>query len=83
MIVVSDTSLELGADLLLLDEAEGRHHAHRLGLRIAGVIGVLQAAKHQGLIETVRPHLEALRAVAGFYISDALYQFVLQEVAEQ
>jgi len=76
-------SLELGADLLLLDESEGRHHAQRLDLHITGVIGILQVAKHNGLIDCVRPHLDALRAVAGFYISEALYQFVLLTVAEQ
>jgi predicted nucleic acid-binding protein len=76
-------SLELGADLLLLDESEGRHHAQRLGLQITGVVGVLQVAKHHGLIDYVRPHLDALRGVAGFYISEALYRFVLQAVGEQ
>jgi len=76
-------ALELGADLLLLDEVEGRHHAQRLGLHITGAIGILQVAKHDGLIDCVRPHLDALRGVAGFYISEALYQFVLQTVDEQ
>ncbi len=76
-------ALELGADIVLLDETDGRHHAQRLGLRVVGVIGTLQAAKHIGLIEHVRPHLDALRAVAGFYISDALYDYVLQAVKER
>ncbi len=48
-------ALELGADLLLLDEADGRHHAQRLGLQVLGVIGALRLAKAKGLIDSVRP----------------------------
>jgi uncharacterized protein len=76
-------ALELGADLVLLDESDGRHHAQRLGLRITGVIGTLQAAKHKGLIHDLRPHLDALRAVAGFYISEPLCEFVLHSAGER
>jgi predicted nucleic acid-binding protein len=38
-------ALELGADLVLLDEREGRHAAQRLELRVAGVVGILLEAK--------------------------------------
>src|SRR6185295_19416675 len=34
-------ALELGADLVLLDEQEGRHAALRLGLRPFGALGIL------------------------------------------
>ncbi len=76
-------ALELGADLLLLDEADGRHHAQRLGLHVTGVIGTLRAAKEKRLIGAVRPHLDALRSVAGFYIGEELYQLVLETVGER
>jgi predicted nucleic acid-binding protein len=76
-------ALELGADLLLVDEADGRHHAQRLGLHVTGVIGTLRAAKEKRLIDAVRPHLDALRSVAGFYIGEDLYQFVLGTVGER
>jgi predicted nucleic acid-binding protein len=42
-----------------------------------GVVGVLMEAKHQGLIQAIQPHLDALRDLAGFRVSEALYQRVL------
>lgn len=69
--------LELNADLILLDEKEGRRMAKRLGLKRIGVAGILLEAKIAGLIENVRPHLDALRQQAGFYLSEDLYQFIL------
>ena len=70
-------ALELNADLILLDEKEGRHMAQRLGLKKLGVVGVLLEAKASGLIEQVRPHLDALRQIAGFYLNESLYQSIL------
>lgn len=70
-------ALEIGADLVLLDEKEGRHTAQRFGLRVVGVVGILLEAKGQGAIHTVHPHLDALRQTAGFYVSASLYQYAL------
>ena len=70
-------ALELNADLVLMDEKEGRHAAQRMGLRVVGVVGVLLEAKAKGTISTVRPHLDALRQTAGFYLSEPLYQYAL------
>jgi len=67
-------ALELGADLILLDEKEGRHTAQRLGLRVMGIVGILLEAKTQGAIDKITPHLDALRQTAGFYLSEQLYQ---------
>lgn len=75
-------ALELKADLVLLDEREGRHAAKRLGLRVIGVVGILLDAKAHGAIQTVHPHLDALRQAAGFYLSDGLYQQVLAFAGE-
>ena len=75
-------ALELGADLTLMDEKEGRHAAQRMGLQVAGVIGVLIEAKGQGLVESVQPHLDRLRRTAGFYISEKLYRYAM-EMAEE
>lgn len=38
-------ALEMNADLILLDEYEGRRVAQRLGLRVMGVVGILLSAK--------------------------------------
>lgn len=71
-------ALELRADLVLLDEQEGRHAAQRMGLATVGVVGILLEAKATGHTARVSPHLDALRQQAGFFLSDALYRKVLQ-----
>ncbi|MFQ5857605.1 MAG: DUF3368 domain-containing protein [Anaerolineae bacterium] len=75
-------ALELGADLILLDEKEGRRAAQRLGLRVVGVVGILLEARANNLVDAVRPHLDALRQTAGFYLSESLYQYALELVGE-
>jgi len=75
-------ALELGADLVLLDEKEGRHTAQRFGLRVIGVVGTLLEAKRSGAVGTVRPHLDSLRQTAGFYLSASLYQHALALAGE-
>jgi predicted nucleic acid-binding protein len=65
-----------------LDEKEGRHAAKRLGLRVVGVVGILLEAKAKGIIDNVRPYLDALRQTAGFYLSDSLYRYVLTLTGE-
>jgi len=76
-------ALDRNADLLLLDEKEGRRAAQRLGLHVVGVLGVLLEAKRKGLVATIRPHLDALRQTAGFYLSETLYLHALELAAEQ
>jgi hypothetical protein len=76
-------ALELKADLVLLDEQEGRHAAIRLGLHPLGVLGILLQAKRLQKIEEVRPRLDALRQRAGFFLGDRLYREVLAEAGEE
>ena len=75
-------AMELHADLLLMDERLGRETAQHLGLRYIGLIGVLIAAKSKGLITQIKPQLDALRQVAGFYIDTVLYNRALQDAGE-
>ena len=76
-------ALESGADLLLMDERLGRETAGYLRVRYLGLIGVLIAAKRDGLIDAVKSHLDMLRDVAGFRVSDALYERVLRDEGEK
>lgn len=75
-------ALELGAELLLMDEHLGRETARHLGVRYTGVIGVLIEAKRKRLLTAVKPHVDALRNIAGFYMGNALYRRVLQDEGE-
>ena len=66
----------------LMDDHIGRETAHHLGLRYTGLLGVLVEAKRKGLISALKPLLDALREIAGFHISEALYMRVLQDESE-
>jgi predicted nucleic acid-binding protein len=69
-------AVEEDADLILLDEREGRQAARRHGIPVTGAIGVLLRAARQGNL-SLRDELDALRD-AGFWISDSLYEDVLE-----
>lgn len=75
-------AVEMGADLLLLDEKEGRHAAMRFDLVIIGIVGLLLAAKVSGKVESVQSSLDKLRQEAGFFLSETLYQAILEQAEE-
>jgi len=70
-------ALELGADLLLIDERRGRAEANRLGIKITGLLGILVEAKRKNLIVAVKPLIDALIATSEFRVSSALYNQIL------
>lgn len=73
-------AIENDADLVLLDERDGRQVARRHDLSVTGVIGVLLRGANTGDVELKR-ELDALRE-AGFWISDELYSKVLSKASE-
>ena len=75
-------SLEIGAELFLMDENLGRETARHLGLRYIGLIGALVMAKRRGLISAIKQHLDMLRDIAGFRVDAALYAQVLKDQGE-
>jgi predicted nucleic acid-binding protein len=60
------------ADLLLIDDADGRQEARRRHIRVTGLIGVLIAAAERGLIE-VRSVVSRLEGT-NFYVDEGLIQ---------
>ncbi len=75
---------ELGADWLLMDERLGRQAAGAVGLRSArliGTLGILLAAKTQGLIQDVTRRMVELQD-CGFRIDAALYRAVRRRAGE-
>jgi len=75
-------AVEIDDTLLLMDERLGRDTARHFGIRYTGVVGVLIEAKHKGFLQAIQPHLDALRNLAGFRVSEALYRRVLQDEGE-
>jgi predicted nucleic acid-binding protein len=74
-------AVELNADRLIVDERRGRKEAIRLGLRVTGILGILLAAKQQGLVLRIQPLLDDLIA-NGFWIREELYAELLQLAGE-
>ena len=73
-------SLQMGADLLILDERKGRREA--LGINYAGLLAVLSDAKRNGLVPAIKPLLDILRNDIGFRVSKALYDHLLNANGE-
>ncbi len=75
-------ALEHGGDcLVLMDEPMGRARAQERGIAVAGLAGVLLAAKRAGLVERIGPFFEALER-SNFRISTEIVRAVLEEAGE-
>lgn len=67
----------LPADLLLIDEKNGRRAALDRNLKVSGTLGVLEIADSLGLIDSLPNSLERLKA-SGFYLKPPLEALLLQ-----
>jgi len=76
-------AVEMQAEPVLIDERRGRLVAARLNLRYTGILGILVEAKSQGLIDRVKPLLDALINQAGFWVAEPLYNSVLRLIDEE
>ena len=75
-------AIEIKANLLLIDERKGRNVAKRFNLNSVGLLGVLVEAHSLGYITQVKPILDDLRFKAGFWMSQKLYNKILDIVGE-
>lgn len=73
-------AIELDADLVLIDERDGRKVARRHDLEVTVVVGLLLREAHEGNIR-IESALDELRE-AGFWIGEDLYQRAIDEVEE-
>lgn len=76
-------AIELGANMMFMDERDGRHAAQRFGFKPVCVIGILLEAKANQQIQEIRPLLDRLRQEAGFYLSERLYIATLDSCGER
>ena len=72
---------EKGADLVVLDDQQGRHVARARGLGVTGTIGVLVEAWERKMIPSVRHELDHL-IEAGMWMNEALYHRMFMEFGE-
>lgn len=73
---------EIPYDFLILDDAEARRFAEKLGLAVTGTIGVLVLAKNRGLIPLLKPYFDRIQQQTNFHISAALLARVLRDAGE-
>ena len=73
---------EIRADVVLIDEQEGRQLAAEAGLSVSGVLGVLLRAKRMGHIASLGSEIQSLRTKAHFFIAPALEARVLAQAGE-
>ncbi|MCB0531520.1 MAG: DUF3368 domain-containing protein [Lewinellaceae bacterium] len=75
-------AIEIGADLLIIDEKSGRAIALREGIAITGLLGVLLEAKRCGHIPAIKPVLDDLVHLARFRIKPSLIQEIISLAGE-
>lgn len=75
-------AVEQHADLILIDESDGRRMAAVYEPHKTGIIGILIRGRLENKIPVLKPELDNLRALGGFWIEDKLYQQALETVGE-
>ena len=75
-------SKEIGADVVIIDDANAKKHAKYLGLPVTGTLGVLIKAKQEGYIEDLKSVLHQM-IDHGIYMSNNLIELCLKQVGEK
>jgi predicted nucleic acid-binding protein len=74
-------ALQEGISDVALDDQDARRLASKMGLQPIGTVGILLAAKRQGLLPSLRDEIGRLTSL-GFRVSDALYSRALRDAGE-
>lgn len=72
---------ELNADLVIMDDNAAKKTAKFMGFNVTGTFGVITKAKKKGLLQEVRPVMEAV-IEDGLYVSDSLRQIIFEMAGE-
>ena len=76
-------AVDLGIQMIVMDESMGRERARAMGLQTVGVLGILLNAKKHGQIKSVKDAMESLRLEVGFFISDSLFKQIVNTAGEK
>lgn len=76
-------AVEFNADLLIIDEAEGRQVAASMNLPFIGLGGVFIKAKQAAIISDVTSMLDIVEHKTSFYLSKKARSIILEAAGEQ
>ena len=74
---------QTGADLLLIDDQDGRQIAREEKLPFTGLLGVLAEERIAGRLPSLKAEIDRLRRECRFFISPELERSVLDRVGEK
>lgn len=74
-------AMDVGADLVLMDDLPGRRAARELTIPVKGTLGIIVAARLEGLITEARPLIDALQQ-KGARLSPRIVQRALRAAGE-
>ncbi len=74
-------ALEITDSILIIDDYKARRVAEKLGLTITGTIGVIVKAKLQGIIPSIKPYLDKIKAT-NFRLTVDIESRALKEAGE-
>lgn len=73
---------DIKANIVLIDEQEGRQFASQVGLAVTGALGILLRAKLKGDIQSLKSEMQLLRSKARFFIASSLEARMLSAAGE-
>jgi len=69
-------------DYLVLDDAEAKKFAQKLGFPIKGTFGILLIAKQRGVVSLLRPYIDWIITHTNFRISKTVVNQILKDAGE-